>query len=80
MLQEATAKNRMLARPTPPIAAGPSGPTISVSTMPIAIQPISARMTGHASRPSGRSSPRRPWPAPPADTSAGAVGTLVDIR
>ena len=74
MPHAATAKNRMLARPTPPIASGPSGPTISVSTMPIAIQPISARMTGQARRPSGRSSLRH------EAAMRGVVGTAVDIR
>ena len=74
MPQAASAKNRMPARPTPPMASGPSGPTISVSTMPIAIQPISARMTGQARRPSGRSSFRH------EAAVRGVVGTAVDIR
>ena len=74
MPHAARAKNRMLARPTPPMASGPSGPTISVSTMPIAIQPISARMTGQARRPSGRSSLRH------EAAMRGVVGTAVDIR
>ena len=42
--------------PVAAIAAGPKGPTISVSTRPMLIQPISARMTGMASRRRGRSS------------------------
>ncbi len=46
------------AMPAAPIAAGPSELTMMVSTMPIAIQPISARMTGAASVRSGRISPR----------------------
>ena len=74
MPQAARAKNRMPARPTPPMASGPSGPTIRVSTMPIAIQPISARMTGQARRPSGRSSLRH------EAAMRGVVGTAVDIR
>ena len=74
MPQAASAKNRMPARPTPPMASGPSGPTISVSTMPIAIQPISARITGQARRPSGRSSLRH------EAAMRGVVGTAVDIR
>ena len=44
--------------PVAPIAAGPRGPTMMVSTTPIAIQPSSARMTGNASRSVGLSSPR----------------------
>jgi len=35
--------------PTDPIAAGPRGPTMIVSTMPIMTQPTSARTTGPAS-------------------------------
>ena len=35
--------------PVAPIAAGPSGPTMIVSTIPMLIQPISARTTGPAS-------------------------------
>ena len=35
-----------LPMPAAPIAAGPSGPTMIVSTTPIPIQPSSARMTG----------------------------------
>jgi hypothetical protein len=47
-----------LPSPVAPIAAGPSGPTIIVSTMPMPIQPISARTTGPASLRRGRSSLR----------------------
>ena len=56
-----------------PMASGPRGPTIRVSTMPIDIQPISARMTGQARRPSGRSSLRH------EAAMRGVVGTAVDI-
>ena len=42
--------------PTAPIASGPSGPTISVSTRPMATQPISATTTGAASVAMGRNS------------------------
>ena len=44
--------------PTAPIAAGPSGPTIIVSTMPMLIQPSSAATTGSASFKVGRTSDR----------------------
>ncbi len=44
--------------PTAPMAAGPSGLTIRVSTMPMLIQPSSAVMTGAASRATGGSEPR----------------------
>src|SRR5581483_4100255 len=54
----AAAKNRELLIPAAPIAAGPSGPTMIVSTMPMLIQPISARTTGPASRSMGASSRR----------------------
>ncbi len=47
--------------PTAPIASGPSGPTISVSTSPIATQPISATTTGMASVAIGRSSCLMSW-------------------
>ena len=56
MPNTAMAKNRLLDTPTPPSAAGPSGPTMIVSTMPMTIQPISARTTGPPSRASGGSS------------------------
>src|SRR6185436_206483 len=42
--------------PVAAMAAGPSGPTMTVSTRPMPIQPISARTTGPARRISGRSS------------------------
>ena len=42
------------------MAAGPSGPTISVSTSPISVHPISARMTGTARAIMGLSSRRMP--------------------
>ena len=42
--------------PTAPIAAGPSGPTMIVSTTPMHIQPSSARITGPATRNMGLSS------------------------
>src|SRR5689334_5777556 len=45
-----------LPMPVAAMAAGPSGPTIRVSTRPMLIQPISARMTGPARRRRGRSS------------------------
>ena len=56
MPKTATAKKSELLIPDTPIAAGPSGPTMMVSTMPMLIQPISARMTGPASLSIGRSS------------------------
>jgi hypothetical protein len=49
MPKMAMAVKTPLPSPVAPMAAGPSGPTIIVSTMPIAIQPISARITGPAS-------------------------------
>ena len=55
-----TARKTMLPSPTAPMAAGPSGPTMSVSTSPMAVQPISARMTGTASVIMGLSSRRMP--------------------
>ncbi len=54
------ARKTMLPRPTAPMAAGPSGPTISVSTSPISVHPISARMTGTARAIMGLSSRRMP--------------------
>ena len=54
-----TAMNSELPRPTAPIASGPSGPTMSVSTMPMVIQPSSATTTGAASANIGRNSARR---------------------
>jgi hypothetical protein len=45
----ATAMKSELLIPTAPIAAGPRGPTMMVSTIPMLIQPISARTTGPAS-------------------------------
>ena len=50
-----------LPMPTAPIASGPSGPTISVSTSPIATQPISATTTGIARVAIGRSSCLMSW-------------------
>jgi hypothetical protein len=47
-----------LLMPDVAIASGPSGPTMIVSTTPIAIQPSSARMTGIARRSMGFSSAR----------------------
>src|SRR5262245_15855918 len=58
MPKTATAKKIELLIPDAPIAAGPSGPTMIVSTMPMLIQPISARMTGPASLSIGKSSRR----------------------
>ena len=43
-------------RPTAPMASGPSGPTIRVSTIPIVIHPSSASTTGTASVNIGRNS------------------------
>ena len=48
----------LTAVPVAAMAAGPSGPTMIVSTTPMAIQPSSARMTGMARRRVGRSSQR----------------------
>ena len=53
-----TAKQRTLPTPTAPMAAGPSRPTIAMSTMPIAIQPSSAPTIGAARRIVGGSSRR----------------------
>lgn len=50
MPSTAIVKNIVEPVPTAPIAAGPSGPTKIVSTMPIVIQPISEMTTGPASR------------------------------
>src|ERR1041385_7281659 len=53
-----------LPMPVAAIAAGPGGPTMAVSTSPMLIQPISARMTGPARRRRGRSSDKfevRSW-------------------
>ena len=47
-----------LPTPAAAIADGPSGPTMMVSTTPIAIQPSSARTTGTAMRSIGVSSAR----------------------
>ena len=55
----ATAMNSELPRPTAPMASGPRGPTMSVSTMPMVIQPSSAITTGAASANIGRNSSRR---------------------
>ena len=41
---------------TEPMASGPSGPTINVSTIPMLIHPSSASTTGIATRSMGRSS------------------------
>jgi len=43
-----TAMKSELPMPTAPIASGPIRPTISVSTIPIVIQPSSAMTTGTA--------------------------------
>ncbi len=51
-----TAMNRLLPSPTAPVASAPSGPTMTVSTIPIAIQPSSATTTGTASASIGPSS------------------------
>jgi len=53
-----TAMNIVEPVPTAPIAAGPSGPTMTVSTIPMEIQPISAMTTGMATRSIWRSSDR----------------------
>src|SRR5262245_5230331 len=63
MPKTAIAVNTPLPSPAAPIAAGPSGPTMIVSTMPITIQPISARITGPASLSRGGSS-RSTWDRP----------------
>jgi hypothetical protein len=60
MPKTATAKKSELLIPDAPIAAGPSGPTMIVSTMPMLIHPISASMTGPASLSIGTSSRRIP--------------------
>src|ERR1043166_4460611 len=60
MPNTAIAKNSELLMPETPIAAGPSGPTMIVSTRPMLIQPISARTTGPASLSIGRSSRSTP--------------------
>jgi hypothetical protein len=52
----AMAVNTLLPMPAAPMAAGPSGPTMIVSTTPIDIQPTSARITGTAMRSRGSSS------------------------
>ena len=52
----ASAVNSALPTPTAPIASGPSGPTMAMSTICIAIQPTSATTTGVASDSIGRSS------------------------
>ena len=44
--------------PAAPMAAGPSGATMMVSTMPMLIQPSSASTTGSARRSIGASSER----------------------
>src|SRR5206468_10770405 len=49
MPNTATAKSSEALMPAAPIDAGPSGPTMIVSTIPMHIQPISARTTGPAS-------------------------------
>ena len=57
--------NRLLPSPTAPVASAPSGPTVIVSTIPIAIQPSSATTTGIASRSIGPTSvPTRAVAAP----------------
>jgi len=58
--EDPIARNTMLPSPTAPMAAGPSGPTINVSTSPMVVQPISARMTGAARLTMGLSSLRMP--------------------
>ena len=55
----ANATNTELPRPTAPMACGDTRPTMSVSTMPITIQPSSATTTGQASESIGRNSSRR---------------------
>ena len=50
MPKMAIARNRLPPIPTAPMASGPRGPTMIVSTMPIVIHPSSARITGTASR------------------------------
>src|SRR5688572_25056533 len=62
MPNTATAKNSELLIPAAPMAAGPSGPTMMVSTMPMLIQPISAITTGPASRRRAASSRRMRGP------------------
>ena len=70
-----TAKQRTLPKPTAPISAGPSRPTIAMSTIPIAIQPSSAPTIGAARRIVGgssrRSARRGDWPAAVRDGKAG---------
>jgi len=53
-------KYRALPRLTAPMASAPSRPTNSVSTIPMAIQPSSARITGPARDSIGLSSVRIP--------------------
>ena len=61
--------------PTAPIAAGPSRPTIAMSTSPIAIHPSSATTIGVARRMVGGSSPRSARSAAPG--AAGRAGSVV---
>ena len=51
--------NTELPMPTAPMASGLSRPTINVSTIPIVIQPSSARTTGSAKVIIGLNSSRR---------------------
>ena len=54
-----TAMKSELPMPTAPMASGPIGPTINVSTSPMVIHPSSARTTGTASENIGANSWRR---------------------
>ena len=72
-----TAKQRTLPTPTAPIAAGPSRPTMAMSTSPIAIHPSSATTIGVARRTVGGSSPRSARRAEPA--AAGRAGGVLFV-
>ena len=63
--------------PVPPSAAAPSGPTITVSTTPIDIQPSSAAITGSARRIIGSSASRTNDPRTAIRPSYGLTGAVV---
>ena len=65
-----TPMNTAVPTPTAPIASGPSGPTINVSTIPIVTHPSSAKTTGTARRNIGRNS----WRSSPT------VGSIVGVH
>ncbi len=80
MPQMAMGKNTMLPTLPAPTAAGPKGPAINVSTMPMNIQPSSAIASGAARRSMGRNSRRRSAREIMGFHGAGTLACRVETR